>query len=250
MGSFNERCMVTGVCLYDCTIVLLAEQSDQRYRPCALPFDGSWDSYGSIDMLREDPHLRSLAATLKAALRSGALTSNFEAWRDPITDADDASTVINKFVGLLWVDSADNASNATLSGKRVRAAMISKPVANHLAVTNHASEDLRLEALLDWPDTAAIFYADCDRATLLTHSLRLRSLDEALTQRAIPWAPVGPTGTQFGGREERQAVHQACKRYQQDLSVRSALLEYARWHYDGDLTLEDLLEPEWIDWAD
>jgi hypothetical protein len=45
MGGFHDRCMVTGVRLYDVTAILLRERGDGAYVPCSLPVEGVWDEH-------------------------------------------------------------------------------------------------------------------------------------------------------------------------------------------------------------
>jgi hypothetical protein len=249
MGMFNDRCMVTGACLYDVTAILLREQDDGSFRPCSLPVEATWDNYGSVEVRQEPNHLRHLAKGLVSAFQSGQLLVNFEAcYREAFVASDNAGTIFGKTVAAAEMDSIDSGRNVQLSGARFRVAMIATPVARALASTGAIAQVLEPMRTLDWEGGAALLYRGHDN---LVHDHDLQALvrlQAALDHRGIKWTSSGTSTTQFSREEERLALQEALKRFMEDLPVRKGLLQYAHQEYCGDLTIEDILGREWFEW--
>jgi hypothetical protein len=249
MGMVNDRCMVTRVCVYDVTALLLREQHDGSYRPCSLPVEGVSDNFGGVEIRREPSHLLHLTTGLIDAFRSGKLCVDFKAChRDAFVAGDNPPTVFRKIVAAADMDSYDDGRNVQLSGERLRVAMIATPVARALAAAAAATAaDLELIRLLDWEGGARFLYRE-DESLLRDPSARtLAALQAALAHRGIEWSPAGRTTTQFSKEGERSALQDALKRFIHDLPIRTALLRYAHEQYFDDLTIEDILGTEWFE---
>jgi hypothetical protein len=190
---FNDRCMVTGACLYDVTAILLREQDDGSFRPCSLPVEATWDNYGSVEVRQGPNHLRHLAKGLVAAFQSGQLLVNFQAcYREAFVASDDAGTIFGKTVAAAEMDSIDSGRNVQLSGARFRVAMIATPVARALASTGAIAQVLEPMRTLDWEGGAALLYRGHDN---LVHDHDLQALvrlQAALDHRGIKWTSELP----------------------------------------------------------
>jgi hypothetical protein len=249
MGMFNDRCMVTGTCLYDVTAILLREQADGSFRPCSLPVEATWDSYGGVEVRQEPNHLRHLANGLVAAFQSGQLLVNFEAcYRDAFVAGDDAPTIFGKTVAAAEMDSIDDGRNVQLLGARFRVAMIATPVARALASPSAVAEILEPLRTLDWEGGAAILYRGHHDLGRDRGVRTLADLQAALDHRGIKWTSSGTSTTQFSREQERLALQEALKRFIEDLPIRNGLLQYAREKYFSELTIEDILGTEWLEW--
>jgi hypothetical protein len=249
MGMFNDRCMVTGTCLYDVTAILLREQVDGSFRPCSLPVEATWDNYGGVEVRQEPNHLRHLGSGLVAAFQSGQLLVNFEACcRDAFVAGDAARTIFGKTVAAAEMDSIDDARNVQLSGARFRVAMIATQVARALALPSAVPQVLEPMRILDWERGAAILYREHDELRRDRDVRTLADLQAALDHRGIKWTSSGTSTTQFSREQERLALQEALKRFMEDLPIRNGLLQYAHQEYFSDLTIEDILGTEWFEW--
>jgi hypothetical protein len=250
VGAFNDRCMLTGACLHDVTAVLLREQPDGSYRPCALSVEGAWDGAGGVKVSQAAAHLRHLATGLTESFHAGRLQVNFAAcFREPFAPGDDAETTFRKLVSAAEMDSRDGGREVQLSGARLRVAMLATPVARALAGSSedaaHAPEPARL---LDWEGGGQALYAG---HADLAHDPAVRTLaalEAALDHRKVTWAPAGPTATQFSDQAERRALQAAVARFIDDLPVRQALLRHAHQHHFSELTIDQILQADWLEW--
>jgi hypothetical protein len=249
MGMFNDRCMVTGTCLYQVAAVLLIQQADGSYRPCSPIIDCRWDGYGSVDVERPPQHLEHLALGLVAASRSGGLVVDFRACsREPVAEGDDPATIFKKVVAAIEMDALDDGTKVTLVARRFRVAMIGAQVAKALLADSSSASDVgRPQEVLDWEATSAL-YRSPESSLGNTEVLRLGALQRALTRRGLEWEPTGSGVTQFSERGERIALRDAASRFINDPSIAAALVSYAQHQYFEEITLETILGVEWLDW--
>jgi hypothetical protein len=192
VGFYDCRCLVTGVSLGSsgATAVVLRRVGDV-YRPITLGITGTYDRFGSIDMVVDDANTERVLAFFDARSSEGRAAFHTVGPGRPVPeypgDIEDLLHYIER--NCLLFDDLCPYPTATLDGEPLSMALVAQPVWDALAA-GHGTEpaqEMFDRAFADDP-VAREIYQD-ELAPLTTHLRQMTAVSDFITARGLTWAP-------------------------------------------------------------
>jgi hypothetical protein len=222
VGSYDVRCLVTGLVLRGDVTAVPLRRTAGGYEPVTLGIAGAYDGFGSIDSIAGDRGTEPVLDAFTSWMGAGRFVVDAEALAidpEPPQDVEELLWLFERSGLSLGSDPVFDRPVVTLDGDVVTMALIAQPVWNALTAAHPAAEaSVRgsFERVFGRSGVAAELYGD--RLAPFAEPIRqLAAVADFLAARGQAWAPPAephqryPTdlGMQYSVAEWRECLAEA-----------------------------------------
>ena len=238
MGSYDHRCMVTGISLHGirASVVVLNRTGD-GYQPITLGMTGTYNRYGSIDDIVEDTNTDLVFRYFADRRAEGRFVLH-----DSALQRDDPAELADVEELLFYLERNNGYDDDwpinTLDGSQIAFSLVAQPVWDALAraATPDRETIPAAFARLFGESTVADDAYRGQLARVSEHVRQLSAVDDYLTDRKLGWAPPGDQslpypidpGEQHSSDDIRRFLAAARRDFAEHAAIRAALDEYER----------------------
>jgi hypothetical protein len=241
MGGWDNQCMITKVPVDEATLVILREDDEGRFLPCSLPFTGrrNCDS-GGLVLQAPDEHSQHVLPRIMSSINSGLIPVDMRALFSEQFPLDATTQGFEGFTRALYMGQTDR-KHLSCEGRRLSFALLEGHIYRALQQSVRLTvARATLSEILGDDEPVRSWYSE-SAGTFDQAAAQFHAISKWLAARSIAWEPVGG-GDQFDEAQSLELLLNAVNRFKTEPIVLAGLLEHARYQFDADATLDDLLD--------